>query len=263
MKNLLKQSEGCAPLFKFDLKMRISVLLLLTSIFALQANEGYSQRTKVTLNLNNITVERLIDEIEDKTEFRFLYLLEDVNLKRIVSVKARREKVNAILDRIFSDTETAYQIDDKQISLIKKTEKSEVKVKEQPQNSVEGTVSDEFGTPLAGVGVVIKGTSTGVVTDFDGKYAIQAESGQTLVFSYLGMKDKEVVVGNSTVIDVALEEDVASLQEVVVEGYRTVSKEKSVISSVQLTSEALAARPNASFVQSLSGQVAGLGHTNG
>ncbi|MEX0315553.1 MAG: hypothetical protein AB3N18_15355, partial [Allomuricauda sp.] len=70
MKNLLKQSEDYTSLFKFDLIMRISVLLLLTSMFALQANESYSQRTKVTLNLKNITVERLIDEIEDKTEFR-------------------------------------------------------------------------------------------------------------------------------------------------------------------------------------------------
>ncbi|MGX1930587.1 TonB-dependent receptor [Flagellimonas sp. 2504JD4-2] len=259
MKNLLKQSEGYTSLFKFDLKMRISVLLLLTSIFALQANESYSQRTKVTLNLKNITVERLIDEIEDKTEFRFLYLLEDVNLKRIVSVKARREKVNAILDRIFSNTETVYQIDDKQISLVKR-EKPKVKVKpiEQPQNSVQGTVFDEYGAPLPGANVIIKGTSTGVVADFDGKYTVQVEPGQTLVFSYLGMKDKEVVVGNNTVLDVVLEEDVASLQEVVVEGYRTVAKEKSVISSVQVTSEALEARPNASFVQSLSGQIAGL-----
>ena len=258
MKNLLKQSEDYTSLFKFDLKMRISVLLLLTSMFALQANESYSQRTKVTLNLENITVERLIDEIEDKTEFRFLFLLEDVNLKRIVSIRAKREKVNAILDRVFSNTETVYRIDDRQISLFKRGEPEVKTNNEPPQISLRGTVSDEYGAPLPGVSVIIKGTSIGVVTDFDGNYTIEAQSGQTLLFSFLGMKNKEVVVGNSQVIDVVMEEDVATLQEVVVEGYRTVAKEKSVISSVQLSSEALESRPNASFAQSLSGQVAGL-----
>ena len=257
MKNLLKQPEVHTSLFKFDLKMRMSVLLLLTGMFALQASDSYSQRTKVTLNLENITVERLIDVIEDKTEFRFLYLLEDVNLKRIVSVKAKRERVNSVLDRVFLNTETTYQIDDKQISLVKRG-KPAIEAKELPQSTVEGTVFDEFGAPLLGANVIVKGTSTGVVTDFDGKYTIQAQPGQTLVFSYVGMKDQEVVVGNNPVINVVLKEDVASLQEVVVEGYRTVAKEKSVIAGVTVTSEALEARPNASFVQSLSGQIAGV-----
>jgi len=257
MKNLLKQSKNGTSLFKFDLKMRISVLLLLTGMFALRANESYSQRTKVTLNLQNITVERLIDEIEDKTEFRFLYLLEDVNLKRIVSVRAKREKINSILDRVFFNTETKYQIYDRQISLIKRGE-PKIKAKERPQSSLHGTVSDPYGTPLPGVTVIIKGTSTGVVSNFEGRFVIEVQSGQTLVFSYLGMKDQEVFIGNEAHIDVVMEEDVASLQEVVVEGYRTVAREKSVISSVQVTSEALEARPNASFVQSLSGQIAGL-----
>ncbi|WP_291867191.1 TonB-dependent receptor [Maribacter sp.] len=257
MKNLLKRKENGTSLFKFDLKMKLSALLLLTTIFALQANESYSQRTKVTIDLKNITVERLIDEIEDITNFRFLYLLEDVNLKRIVSVKAKREKVSSILKRVFSGTETLYQIDHKQISLIKRV-KTQIIEKEQVQSTIQGTVFDKLGSPLLGVSVIVKGTSTGVISDFDGGYTIQAQSGQTLVFSYLGMKNHEVVIGNETIINVVLEEDITSLQEVVVEGYRTVAKEKSIISSVQLTSEALESRPNASFVQSLSGQVAGL-----
>ncbi|MDO5978757.1 SusC/RagA family TonB-linked outer membrane protein [Flavivirga spongiicola] len=127
------------------------------------------------------------------------------------------------------------------------------------EKTISGSVvsaSDNLSLP--GVSVIIKNTAKGAQTDFNGEYSINVQSGQTLVFSFLGMKTQEVVVGNNTTINIVLEEDASVLNEVVIEGYRTVSKEKSVISSVQLTSEALEARPNASFVQSLSGQVAGL-----
>ena len=139
MKNLLKRKKSQPSLFKFDLKMKLSAFLLLTGLFVLHAKESYSQRTKVTIDLNNTSVEQFIDEIEDKTEFRFLYLLEDVDLKRIVSVKAKREKVNSILDRLFEGTKTTYLIDDRQISLIKRVQ-PENNVKEQIQISVQGKV---------------------------------------------------------------------------------------------------------------------------
>ncbi|GAA4272241.1 SusC/RagA family TonB-linked outer membrane protein [Aquimarina gracilis] len=125
--------------------------------------------------------------------------------------------------------------------------------------SISGTVtSSSSGLPLPGVNVVIKDTRNGVQTDFDGNYTIKVSKGQVLVFSFIGLKSTEMIVGDSRTINVKMEEDYSELGEVVIEGYRTVSKESSVVASVQLSSEALEARPNASFVQSLSGQVAGL-----
>ncbi len=127
------------------------------------------------------------------------------------------------------------------------------------EKTITGTVTSAVDNQLLlGVNVFVKNGTNGAQTDFDGNYSILAQPGQTLVFSYLGMKSYEVVVDNRTIINVVLEEDIASLQEVVVEGYRTVGKEKSVISGVTVTSEALEGRPNASVVQSLSGQIAGL-----
>ena len=124
------------------------------------------------------------------------------------------------------------------------------------EKPISGTVSDETG-PLPGVSIIIKGTTRGAETDFDGKYSITAKTGDVLIYSFIGMASKEVTVGVSNTINVVLVAD-NLLEEVVVVGYGSTSKTKSSISSVTISAENIEARPNASFVQTLSGQVAGL-----
>lgn len=126
--------------------------------------------------------------------------------------------------------------------------------------TITGTVtSSEDGFPLPGATVIIKGTTRGQQTDFDGNYSIQAKTGDVLVFSYLGTKTQEITIASGTsVINVALEQDLETLQEVVIDSYRTVSKTKSAVAAQQITAETIENRPNASIVQTLTGQVAGL-----
>jgi TonB-linked SusC/RagA family outer membrane protein len=129
------------------------------------------------------------------------------------------------------------------------------------EKTVTGTVTSAGdGLPLPGVSVIVKGTSRGVQSDFDGNYAIKTSTGETLVFSYLGMQSAEKLVGASSRLDVQLKEDAESLQEVVIEAYSTsaISKEKSSSAITTLTSESVDARPNASVVTALQGQVSGL-----
>ncbi|MDH7444491.1 SusC/RagA family TonB-linked outer membrane protein [Aquimarina sp. 2201CG14-23] len=127
------------------------------------------------------------------------------------------------------------------------------------ERSISGNVSSSLDdAPLPGVNVVIKNTTNGVQTDFDGNYTIRASKGQTIVFSYIGMKNTEVIIGDSATINVKMEEDLSTLQEVVIEGYRTRPKAKSTIASVTITAESIEGRSNASTIQSLAGQVAGL-----
>lgn len=123
------------------------------------------------------------------------------------------------------------------------------------QQAITGKVVDVSGEGLFGATVQIKGTNTGVTTDFDGNYTITASSEQTLVFSSTGYTGKEVQVGSQRVINVTLS---ASLDAVVVNSYRTTTSEKSTVASSTITSETIENRPNASFVQTLTGQVAGL-----
>ena len=257
MKNFIKRTKSKTSLLKFDLKMRLSVLLLSTSIFVLQANESYAQRTKVTLDLNNITVEQLIDEIENKTEFRFLYLLEDVNLKRIVSVKARRKKINSILGKVFSGTETICRIYDRQISLIKRTD-SKIKTKKHLQISVQGKVTDKNGDPLPGASIVEKGTTNGTQSDFEGNFTLEVpDDAQILVVSHIGFMTQEILINGQAEINVQLVADATKLDEVVLTGIRAaqqraiaVKKTSPVVMDV-ITSEDVGKLPDRNISEAL------------
>ncbi|WP_373942361.1 carboxypeptidase-like regulatory domain-containing protein [Polaribacter sejongensis] len=92
------------------------------------------------------------------------------------------------------------------------------------KKTISGTVSDESGS-LPGVSVLVKGTNTGVETDFDGNYKIASKRGDVLVFSYLGYKSTQKKVGASAVINVVLQEDSSVLEEVIVVAYGTTTKE--------------------------------------
>ncbi|MCK8480773.1 TonB-dependent receptor plug domain-containing protein, partial [Psychroserpens algicola] len=132
------------------------------------------------------------------------------------------------------------------------------------EKTVTGTVTSQAdGLPLPGVSIIVKGTTRGVQTDFDGNYSIKASANETLVFSYVGNKTVERLVGSNATINVAMAEDLGVLDEVVIEAYRTSTAEKSNIASTTITSKTVEARPNASFAQTLQGQVAGLNITTG
>lgn len=127
------------------------------------------------------------------------------------------------------------------------------------QTTVSGTVSDASGAPLPGVSVVVEGTTTGVSTDFDGLYSIEAESADAvLVFSYIGFLTQKIPVGGNTTIDVTMKEDVQNLEEVVVVGYGT-QKRATVSGAVaSVKGEELTKSPTVNLTNSLSGRVPGL-----
>jgi TonB-linked SusC/RagA family outer membrane protein len=126
------------------------------------------------------------------------------------------------------------------------------------EKTVTGTVVDGDGLPIPGVNVIIKNTSTGTQTDFDGNYTIQASSSNVLVFDYVGMKTVEVRVGAKTNINVTMKADVEALDEVVVTGYKSTTTKKSTNSIQTISAEKVESRPAASVVTALQGQVAGL-----
>ncbi|MBO3099995.1 SusC/RagA family TonB-linked outer membrane protein [Gelidibacter pelagius] len=126
------------------------------------------------------------------------------------------------------------------------------------QKSISGTVSDESGVPLAGVNVLVKGTTTGTQTDFDGKYSINAKAGDIISFTYLGLTSQEMTVGASNTIDVTMAEDASILDEVVVVAYGTASKESITGSITSVNSDAIAIRPVSNAAAALEGSAAGI-----
>lgn len=133
------------------------------------------------------------------------------------------------------------------------------------EKTVTGTVTSATdGLPLPGVNVIVKGTTRGVQTDFDGNYSIRTSSGETLVFSSIGFKNFEAKVAASTTINASLQEDVAALEEVVVVGYKGATNSSKISSALSTVSaESIEQVPITSLDQMLQGQAAGVNVSTG
>ena len=127
------------------------------------------------------------------------------------------------------------------------------------EKTVTGVVSDNSG-PVPGANIVVKGTTRSAQTDFDGKYSIKAKQGEILVISYVGMTDVTVKVGAATNYNAKLQDGV-KLDEVVIQGYREVSKKTAVTAQATVNSKTIENRPNANVINTLQGQLAGVNIT--
>ncbi len=246
-----------------DLKMKISAVLLLFGAFVLQANPSYAQK-KISLNLENVTVERLLDEIESRTDFRFIYSTEDVDIDRRVSVVVKRQEVSTILNDVFVGTRTSFSVDDGQIFLLPNKNPVPVpQVVQQDPITVTGQVTNADGVPLPGVSVIVKGTSRGVATDFDGNYQIVVPNGQSvLVFTSIGYAEREINIGNQTNLNVTLEESVSQLDDVVVVGYGEQSRVELTGTVAKIKQDDIENLPVVNVNQALQGQASGVFVTN-
>ncbi|WP_342155086.1 SusC/RagA family TonB-linked outer membrane protein [Joostella sp. CR20] len=127
------------------------------------------------------------------------------------------------------------------------------------EKTVSGTVTSATdGLPLPGANIVVKGTTSGVQTDFDGNYSISTQVGETLSFSYIGYKTIDVKVGAKSVININLEEDAQSLDEVIVVAYGTSKKEDFTGSATQINAEQLDQRVITNALNALDGAAAGV-----
>lgn len=209
-------------LMKIFLIMRIVVFLLLAGFFQVQANTSYAQRTKLTLTYHNAVLEQVLDDIENQSEFFFLYNEKLIDVQRKVSLNASNKGVEDILNQLFEGTNVDYSIIDRKIILAP----GEEVFSSVQQSPITGTVTDKTGQPLPGVTVLVKGTTTGTITNMDGKFTLNNVSANaTLIFSFVGMRNIEVPVGSQTVINVSMVEETIGLEEVVAVGYGVQRKE--------------------------------------
>lgn len=204
--------------------MRLTALFLFSIFLHVHAVSTYSQTTRLTLDLKNVSVEDVLNTIEEKSEFYFIYNSKLINVDRVVNVKAKAKPVENVLADIFAKTDVIYKIEDRQIILSKAEYIAEKNVPQQ-RKVLTGTVLDTFGEPIIGVNIGIKGApGQGTVTDIDGKFSLEVNANTTLLVSYIGYISQEITVGNQTNITIRLSEDTQALEEVVVVGYGTQKK---------------------------------------
>lgn len=250
---------------KFNCQV-IAILFFLTgSICQLQATSGYAQNTKIDLDKTGATILEIIDAIEAKTEFKFFYSKQDLNLQRKVNIRVKGLSIEKILQKLFPFGKVNFKIIDKQIVLISNstnrvTRNTATPVNLQDPITISGIVSDANGGPLPGTSILVKGTNTGVTSDFNGNYTINVpNSSAVLIFSYIGFTAKEVVVGEQATINVTLEESAEALGEVVVTALGIERDRKTLgYATANVDSEEFAVNRTPNFMDALQGKVAGV-----
>lgn len=235
--------------------MRISLTLLFLVVLQLSAENSYAQRMRIAISMSNVSVEQVLNKIEETSDYVFLYNDETIQKSRIVSVRSKSGKITDILDDIFKGTDISYTVIDKQIILSKSN-----KVNQNAKAiQIKGTVKDALGEPLIGVSVLVKGTSNGTVTDLDGRFSLNVSVGDILEFSYVGYAAQSVTVKNATPLDIVLSEDAQALDEVVVTALGIKREAKALTYNVQeIKAAGITKVKDANFVNSLSGKIAGV-----
>lgn len=241
---------------------RLTVFLVLLGIAQVFALESYSQTTKLTLKYADIKLEKVLKEIEKKSEFFFLYNKDLIDVEQKVAVDLEEKNITEVLDVLLAGKDIRYYVFDRQIVLSNQfVDAGNIERVEnvQQQATVSGRVTDASGMPLPGVTVVIKGTTQGTITDADGNYSIfNIPEYATLVFSFVGMKTQEILVESSTVNVILLEETIG-IDEVVVTALGIKREQKALGYSVQTVGgESLRKVSGVDVGTSLTGKVAGV-----
>lgn len=258
MKNNTLSGRYCFknPRFKQIFRiMRISTFLLMVCVFCSYAGNAHSQNAKVSIHMNNVKLDKILNEIENQTDYLFIYN-NQVDINKITSVKVKNEAVAQVLDRILSGTGINYELEGTHIILT--TEAIKDLHAQQQAKTVTGTVTDASGEPIIGANIRIKGTTTGTITDIDGNFSIEAEPQSVIEVSYIGYLTQETVINNQKSIRFLLKEDTKTLDEVVVIGYGVQKKADLTGSVANINTEKLNTQSNANIGQALQGKIAGV-----
>lgn len=236
--------------------MRCVILFILLGTLQSFANLSYSQSVKLSLNMENTTIQEVLATIEQKSGFYFTYNLEQVKVTRKVTVNFKDKTIPEVLNELFAKENIHYVINDKHIALYKGNERQ---VTLQTKKNIKGVVTDKNGEPIPGVNIIEKGNPTnGTITDVDGNFALSVSGNSVLVASYIGYNRIEIQVKDRSVVDITLSEDTQALEEVVVVGYSTQKKVNLTGSVSTVNFEEMSSRPVTDASQALSSASPGL-----
>ena len=242
-------------LIKLSRIMRLTILIFVLGINSLLAESSYSQMTRITIKAEDTRVEDVLNLIENKSEFFFLFNQKLIDLNRKVSIDAKEEKISDILDELFAGTDVKHQVIDRQIILTT----SEIFDNQQQSNrKVFGKVTDRTGAPLPGASVVVKGTTTGVITDNNGNFSLSLPvDAKSIAFSFVGMKSQEVNIVGKTSINIIMEEETVGLDEVVAIGYGTQKKATLTGAISNMKTDGIINIPSSNLSNVLAGRLSG------
>ncbi len=208
------------------LNLKLSLIAVFLMLFQLSANTVMSQK-KIEFDYDGVPLKRVLNEIKSQTGHRFFYNVKEINDGKKISFSAERETIDQVLNRLSVKADFAFKINGNQIVLTKRPLSSAIV----QEREIKGSIKDNDGLPLSGASIVVKGTSTGTQTDFDGNFTIVIPEGHNvLVVSYIGFKTVEIDVEGKDTVNLQLEAAADQLDEVVMVGSR--SKPRTQLESV-------------------------------
>lgn len=239
--------------------MKLSLLMMILAINTAIAGSLAGQDYKVSLNLENASATDIFRELEAKTNLGFVYRNDQINHQKLYTIQAHDEQVSSVLGRVLADQNAKFQILDDYIVIL--GENISNQAVQDTLQTISGVVTDSDGEPVPGVTILISGTTKGSISAADGTYTLyNIPVGSTLIYSAVGMEDKEIVVGNQTRIDVTMQYSYEEIDEVVVIGYGTVNKKDLTGSISKISRTEFENRPATNPAEYLLGTVAGLNY---
>lgn len=234
--------------------------ILLCSAILFSPTRTFAQETQLTLHLENKTLIEVMSAIEKKSDYKFYYNTNVLDLKRRVNIEVVNETIPVVLEKLFASTKISYQINGRDVVLtVPGAEPAKRPAAE--ANFVKGTVYDRNGNPLIGASIILEGTTSGTTTGSDGMYAIRVSKQMVrLTVSFLGYVSQQVPAISGTIVDVVLQEDDTMMEDVVIVGYGSQKKANltGAVAEVSFNNDATKSRPLTNMSTALSGMIPGL-----
>ena len=183
--------------------MKLYIFLLFCSIGLVQATNSYAQKATVNLKMQNQTVQTVLNEIENQSEFSFFFNTKHVDLQRRVTITVKDSDIFRVLDNIFADTDVQYAVVDKKIVLSNKPQI----IRQDGKKKITGIVKDENGDPVIGANVVVKGSTIGNITDIGGEFTLNVPEKGILEISYIGFVTQSFNLSDKSEFNIILYED--------------------------------------------------------
>lgn len=230
-------------------KMKLIALFVFVALGSLSATGSYAQETELTLKMQHATLHAIIKAIENQSEFVFFYKNEDVDLNQKIDLNIEKGNITDVLNQIAAFY--SYRIENKQIVLLPKHT--------QQTHKITGTITNLQGEPIIGANITIEGTTSGTITDIDGKFSLEVPAGSTIRVTYIGyLPHLEKVSASRADYPITMKEDFQALDEVVVVGYGTQRRSELTGSITSVKGDQIAGRSAGTLAEALSGMAAGV-----
>jgi TonB-linked SusC/RagA family outer membrane protein len=228
------------------------------------ANTGNAQRktieeVKVSLNLKEKSLAQFFRQVESKTDFKFTYTDNLLDLNQAITVVENNKSLYEVLVMVAMQTHLNFvQVNENIHVKSPKSNRNAVEISQFMDITISGKVTDDKGEPLPGALITVAGTTTGTVADLEGNYSLTVPDGATLIFSFIGFEVIRIPVDNRSRIDVTLKPDATSLEEVIVIGYGSIKKSDITGAISSISSKELSEVPSSNVMEQAQGRLAGV-----